>query len=56
METNEVSIKVLSICREFSVVEIKSHETETFVIGYYAYKSVWAPYIESYVISSNQQN
>ena len=45
MEASEVSTKVLPSCREFSVVEIKSHETEKFVIGYYAYKTAWAPCI-----------
>ena len=41
MEANEVSTKVVSSCREFSVAVTKSHETETFVMVYYAYETVW---------------
>ena len=41
MGANEVSTKVVPSYREFSVLVTKSYETETFVIGHYAYKAVW---------------
>ena len=41
MKVSEVSIKDILSRREFSIVAVKSYETNTFIMSYQVYKTAW---------------
>ena len=45
MKMADISIRDILSCEEFQIVLIRSHEIDSFIMGYHVYKADWTPFV-----------